>query len=82
MEEAWLTERLQVASALARPLSRPSGLPTASKPPRTTRWVCRWTRWSRGLPEETPSVATEYESAKSLEVKASRLWATHGVSPT
>ena len=59
MEEAWLTERLQVASALARPLRRPSGLPTASRPPRTTRWVCRCTKWSSGFAEETDMVAME-----------------------
>jgi hypothetical protein len=62
-------------------LSRPSGRPTASSAPRTTRWVCRWTRWSRGLPEETAMVAIEYESAKVFETKASRVCDTHGTSP-
>ena len=44
MDEAWFTERQTAASALVRVLSRPSGRPMASNEPRTTRWVCRWTR--------------------------------------
>ena len=64
---AWLIERQIVFSAEVRALSRPSGRPTASSAPRTTRWVCRWTRWSAGLPEATPMVAIEYERAKSFE---------------
>ena len=69
----WLTERQTVFSAPVSALSRPSGSPTASSPPRTTRCVCRWTRWSSGLADETDTVAIEYESANIFETNASRL---------
>ena len=56
-------------------------LPGGTHEPRTTRCVCRWTRWSSGLAEATEMLAMEYESAKSLLTYASHAWATHGTSP-
>ena len=82
IELAWLSESDTVFSAETSALRRPSGRPTASNAPRTTRCVCRCTRWSTGLPLATPMVAIEYESAKSFEVKASTTCETYGVSPT
>eukprot|EP00966_Prymnesium_polylepis_P020418 469919-Prymnesium_polylepis.2 len=57
IDEAWFTERQTVFSAAESALSRPSGRPTASSEPRTTRCVCRWTRWSPGLADATESEA-------------------------
>ena len=71
IELAWLTLRQIVFSADVSALSRPSGRPTHSSAPRTTRCVCRWTRWSVGLPDETETVAIEYESANIFETNAS-----------
>ena len=68
-------------SAAESAFSRPSGRPTASSAPRTTRWVCLWTRWSLGLALATESELMEYERAKSLETNASSDWATQGMSP-
>jgi len=59
IELAWLTERQIVFSAEVSALSRPSGLPTASSAPRTTRCVWRWTRWSVGFAEATLIEAIE-----------------------
>eukprot|EP00966_Prymnesium_polylepis_P191186 4431261-Prymnesium_polylepis.2 len=44
IEDAWLTDKHTVFSAEVSALARPSGRPTASKAPRTTRCVCRCTR--------------------------------------
>lgn len=58
--------------------SRPSGLPETNRLPLTTRWVCRWTRWSAGLPLNTFNPAMEYEQANIFERKASADCATQG----
>merc|ERR1719337_656381 len=71
MAQAWLIERQQAESAETRHVSRASGRPTASREPRTTRCVCRCTRWSEGLADATETEAMEYERAKHLETNAS-----------
>ena len=49
--------------------------------PRITRCVWRCTRRSAGLPDSTPTDATLYAHAKSLDTNASMLCDTHGQSP-
>ena len=53
MLEACARDSDTVASAEVSAERRPSGRPTSRSAPRTTRCVCRCTRWSAGLPDKT-----------------------------
>ena len=81
MLDACASDNDTVASAEVSALRRPSGRPTKSNAPRTTRCVCRCTRWSAGLPDKTVIPAALYAHAKIFERNASALCATHGTSP-
>ena len=69
---AWLTLRQTVFSSVASALSRPSGRPTASSVPRTTRCVKRCTRWSAGLPEYTCRPAARVAAREELRAEGLR----------